>query len=642
MKIKNHLEIMGFSVSSNPTTLYGSVTTSQVKNFQSAYNLPVTGIADNRTINRLASLATGPLQQGMYRDDVIDLKEKLAIAGFGVSNNPTTFFGSVTNQQVRAFQSAHNLTVDGIVGQATLNKLNEVTTGSLYRGIRDQKVIELKKHLEIMGYAVSNNPTTLYGSVTEQQVREFQRDHKLPVTGVADSKTINELKKLATRPLQQGMYHQDVITIKENLERLGYSVSNSPTTYFGPITTKQLKEFQSDNGLKATGIADSATMNKLKELASLNVTTYYQANVTLNQAVNIQMNRSPQTDAYRNNTAYISANYVELSGRITGNGVNLRTGPNTTSSVAVNVPRDTTIDIRGTVNGSSVSGSTEWYEIRYNGQRLYVHSSLASYTARTTANVNVRESGSTNSHVYGTATKGTTLNVVSLGNNWHEVRYSTWRNPKESDLRNFLDPNKNDKFQHLVLSSSVGVPASQINRLLSGKGVLEGRGQAFIDAAKEHKVNEIYLISHALLETGHGTSPLANGVEVGLNSSGNAVMVTNSNRNSLRNIRKTYNMFGIGAYDNTALKSGSEYAYNAGWFTPEAAIIGGAKFIGEDYIHNSYQQDTLYKMRWNPANPGVKQYATDIQWATKQITNIKNMYNQLDNPRMHFDIVQYR
>src|SRR5690606_41727161 len=38
------------------------------------------------------------------------------------------------------------------------------------------------------------------------------------------------------------------------------------------------------------------------------------------------------------------------------------------------------------------------------------------------------------------------------------------------------------------------------------------------------------------------------------------------------------------------------------WTTPEKAIEGGAKWIAENYIRSAtHQQDTLYKMRWNPA-----------------------------------------
>ncbi|MFA9458539.1 peptidoglycan-binding protein [Halalkalibacter sp. AB-rgal2] len=642
IKLKENLAIMGFRVSDNPNGNYGPITTRKVRGFQDAYGLNVTGIANKETVELLDELATRPLQNGMYHENVREIKINLGKLGFPVPGDTTTYYGPLTERSVREFQEAYGLSVNGIANNTTINKINEVIAGAFYNGTRHRDVITLKEHLAIMGFTVSNNPNQNYGPATTEQVREFQAANDLPKTGVADKRTQDLLKDLATRPLQKGMYHEDVREIKIQLGRAGFTVPGDTTTYFGPLTEARLKAFQEEYGLEPTGIANKATLDKLEEVAGQEITTYYQANVTLNQALNTQMNRSPQSDLYRNDTAFVSASYVNVAGTITGDGVNLRTGPNTTSSVSATVSRNTSVEIRGTVNGSSVSGNTQWYEIRYNGQTLYVHSSLAGYTARTTANVNVRERATANSHSYGVASNGRTLNVVNLGNSWHEVRYDTWRNAKREDVRRFLDPDQNDKFQHLLLSSSVGVSASQINRLLSGKGILDGQGQAFIDAGKEHKLNEVYLISHALLETGHGGSPLANGVEVGLNSSGNAVMVTSSNRGSLRNIRKTYNMFGIGAYDGTAVKSGSEYAYRAGWFTPEAAIVGGAKFIGERYVHNGDQQNTLYKMRWNPARPGNHQYATDIQWATKQVSTIKNMYNQLENPRLHFDVVQYR
>ena len=101
-------------------------------------------------------------------------------------------------------------------------------------------------------------------------------------------------------------------------------------------------------------------------------------------------------------------------------------------------------------------------------------------------------------------------------------------------------------------------------------------------------------------------------------------------------------MFGIGAADSAPLRLGAIRAYNEGWFSPREAVIGGAKFIAERYIHNQYNQNTLYKMRWNPANPGYTQYATDIAWATKQVSTIKNMYDLLDNPTINMNSVRYR
>ncbi|ADU31882.1 N-acetylglucosaminidase [Evansella cellulosilytica] len=383
-------------------------------------------------------------------------------------------------------------------------------------------------------------------------------------------------------------------------------------------------------------------------------TTY---NVTLSQAINTQLglNPPPQTDKYRNTPVYIHSSLLDIIEKgVVSSGVNVRTSPSTGgNNIDFTTTSTITVTIEEEVEGSSVSGDTKWYKIKHNNKTLYVHNSVinVSDVAIVKSTANIRQSASSSSHSFGTVSSGTEMRVLSKrtgtsvgGNNvWYQLDFNrTWRNATIDDFKAYLDPNNHDIFQHLVLSSSVGVPSTELNKLLSGKGILHGTGQAFIDAGREHSVNEVYLISHALLETEHGRSTLATGVEVGRNSSGNAVRVTSSNRSNLTNIRTVYNMFGIGAYDNTAVTSGAIYAYNQGWFTPEAAIIGGAKFIGEDYIHNRDKQNTLYKMRWNPARPGVKQYATDMGWAVKQVSTIKNFYNQLDNPVLHFDIPVYR
>ena len=42
------------------------------------------------------------------------------------------------------------------------------------------------------------------------------------------------------------------------------------------------------------------------------------------------------------------------------------------------------------------------------------------------------------------------------------------------------------------------------------------------------------------------------------------------------------------------------------------------------------RQDTLYKMKWNPAYPENGNYASDIGWAYKQVNNISNLYGLID------------
>lgn len=225
----------------------------------------------------------------------------------------------------------------------------------------------------------------------------------------------------------------------------------------------------------------------------------------------------------------------------------------------------------------------------------------------------------------------------------------TWYDASSSLTQYYLNPNNFKKnsgeyYQFLVLSDTSNVNDNQLNdRILKGKGVLEGKASEFKKASQTHNVNEIYLISHALLETGNGTSTLAKGVEVGKDKNGNPVRVTSSNRSKLTDIKKTYNFFGIGAVDSCPLTCGSERAYAEGWFTHEKAIVGGAQFIGRGYVNAS--QDTLYKMRWNPDAPATHQYATDAGWAVKQTSNIKKMYDLLEDDDgivLNFEIPSYK
>lgn len=204
--------------------------------------------------------------------------------------------------------------------------------------------------------------------------------------------------------------------------------------------------------------------------------------------------------------------------------------------------------------------------------------------------------------------------------------------------------NSVEYYQFLKLSSAVeGLNVNKINtNVLQNKGVLTGKAEAFIEAGKTYNINAIYLMSHAMHETGNGTSVLAKGVEVGLNAENKPEMVTASNRSKLTDIKKTYNVYGIGAVDKDPNKFGSETAYSAGWFTVEKAIVGGAAFVKEKYI--GIGQDTLYKMRWNPENPATHQYATHVMWATIQAKKIQEIYaltNADETTQLIFEVPKY-
>lgn len=210
-----------------------------------------------------------------------------------------------------------------------------------------------------------------------------------------------------------------------------------------------------------------------------------------------------------------------------------------------------------------------------------------------------------------------------------------WVNASRQQVEYYLNSsnfskNSIDYYQFLVLSQPAGLEASEVNqKVLNSHGTLTGKAQAFIDAGKRFNVNEAYLISHALLETGNGKSVLASGVPV--DNNGNVVDVNEA-------VHTVYNMYGIGAFDSCPLDCGAQKAFDEGWFKPEDAIIGGAEFINS-YVKRG--QDTLYKMRWNPISPGYPQYASDVAWATKQTSNISKIYGLLDRYVLTYDVPKY-
>ncbi|MEI3602758.1 peptidoglycan-binding protein [Oceanobacillus sp. SE10311] len=635
--IKQKLNALGFDGIAE-TGKYGSHTAKRVSEFQAYYGLTVNGIADQKTQEKLDEVYNSPYQKGNSNNRTAEIKEMLNALGYsGLAAGPV--FGSLTEKRVKQFQNDNGLKAHGIVDGPTLTTLEKIyqdyNKTEFRQGDDHPGVIPIKQKLNALGFD-GIAETGKYGSHTAKRVKEFQAYYGLTVTGIADQKTQEKLDEVYNSPYQRGKSNQYTAEIKKMLKALGYSgLADGPV--FGSLTEKRLIQFQRDNDLKAHGIADEITISKLKEIYN-NRNTIESFNISLNDALKMQMAANPQTDKYRNDPAYISSSYVNLGQKgttISSSNVNLRAKANTTSTVNHTVGPNTTLVILGTVTGSSFNGSTEWYKVWYNGKNSYVHRSLVNeqklqMAIVTASNLNVRAEATANSHKYGSLSKGKVLEVIGKKGTWLQVPYDAWRNATESDTLEYLDPmNKDvDEFQHLDLSSTVGATAPELNKYLQGKGILAGTGQAFIDAAKKHNINELYLLSHALLETGNGTSRLSNGITV--------------------NGKKVYNMFGIGAVDSCPEKCGSERAYQEGWDTPYKAIVGGAKFIGDRYIHNAYNQNTLYKMRWNPEGmarhgSATHQYATDIRWAEKQISNLKKLHRDiLVNPVLKFNFVQYK
>lgn len=330
---------------------------------------------------------------------------------------------------------------------------------------------------------------------------------------------------------------------------------------------------------------------------------------------------------YGNGYAYISNRYLvdEPIDKtdikyVNVGSLNVRSGPSTSYKILAVYKLGQKVEV--------VSIDGVWAKIKYNSGYAYVSNKyLTDKIPNNDNNDNSNESNNVSgetetkttyenlnysfddmvNYEYKLAQKGYNKIRANLSTNYSSSK--NYINATKADLEKYLNPstfstNSKGKLQFLKLDRyRTGITASELNQYFSkkcsSKSVFLNKGQAFIDAAKKYDLDVAYLVAASMLETGYGTSELAQGVYV-TTSSGEKV--------------KVYNFFGISAYDGTAVSSASQYAYKKGWTTIDKTIDGSAKWIADNYIHSSkYNQNTLYKMRWI-YNTG-HQYATDVDWA---------------------------
>jgi peptidoglycan hydrolase-like protein with peptidoglycan-binding domain len=282
-------------------------------------------IALSLGILSIAVQASAAIQRGDSGPEVTEVQERLRQLRY-FETTPTGYFGSVTEKSVKRLQRNCGLKADGIVGTSTYNCLFSVRNTYynpgqtqpynyypiLQRGDNGKAVLQLKQWLAVNGYT---QPTLNedFDIVTEAELRRFQREHRLVVTGVADKTTwitlVNygynygypiptEVSSVGRLPLsipltppfpESGLpstnFNPEEISLPNNcglqicdrgsavatLQRylilLNY-LQGTPTGYYGSSTKEAIRRFQRDNNLYATGIADPETQRILLEKVS--------------------------------------------------------------------------------------------------------------------------------------------------------------------------------------------------------------------------------------------------------------------------------------------------------------------------------------------------------------------------------------
>lgn len=272
-------------------------------------------------------------------------------------------------------------------------------------------------------------------------------------------------------------------------------------------------------------------------------------------------------------------------------------------------------DLENGVSEITINGSTAYIENEHlNIRKMYVNNNESIKYVNTNLSHQVYVD-----KLYKNLNMNLTLEGTKKADYEELALYS---NPRKMSVNN-----AENKYQYLKLNKFRKVNVAQLDEYLSAintgkKNVFKDKAEVFVNAAKEYNIDPIYLVAHTLVETGYGSSKLAQGIK-----DINGVTV--------------YNFFGIGAVDSSPIDGGIDVASKEGWTSIDKAIYGSAKWLANNYIHSpSYHQNTLYKMRYNKTAKHL--YATDIGWAKKISKFMNELSYMYEDEYLEFEVPVYK
>lgn len=301
-QLQERLIAAGFTPSGGADGIFGQGTKASLQAFQSAQGLSPTGVVDAASAAALATVsakaepspAESPapaasalvgLKIGSTGEAVKTLQATIMSAGFTVVGGADGVFGVLTASALKSFQNANGIEASGIVDQHTADVLAQVggvsdqhdptVTTSPLVGLRygsiGSDVQALQQALIDAGITVRGGADGVFGTATKAAVEQYQGAHGLSVSGIVDEATATALASAGAAAstnsaligLKAGSLGNTVKQLQQALIDAGITVRGGADGIFGPATSAALKEFQTGQGLPATGSVDEATATAL-------------------------------------------------------------------------------------------------------------------------------------------------------------------------------------------------------------------------------------------------------------------------------------------------------------------------------------------------------------------------------------------
>ncbi len=191
------------------------------------------------------------------------LQQRLMDLGFMDNDEPTDYFGEVTQRAVLHFQRQNNLTMDGIVGDSTWDAImaEDAKHYAVSKGTQGDDISNLQQRLYELGYlAAANQVNGTFDDATETAVLKLQELNGLNADGKVGQQTFNLLYSEDVKPnsLSYGEHSDVVLASQQRLKELGY-LTTTPDGAYGQDTVLAVKQFQARNDQVVDGFLGPST-----------------------------------------------------------------------------------------------------------------------------------------------------------------------------------------------------------------------------------------------------------------------------------------------------------------------------------------------------------------------------------------------
>ena len=203
------------------------------------------------------------LRIGEKHPIVLKLQQRLMDLGFMDNDEPTDYYGEVTQSAVKIYQRQNKLAQDGIIGPETLEAIlsPDAKYYAAQKGDEGTDITRIQSRLYELGYLASDSEVTgSFGDDTETAVMKMQSVNGLEQDGKVGRKTMNLLysEDVKANMLAYGEKSDLVLAAQKRLKELGY-MTTEPDGSYGNDTIIAVKQFQSRNDQIVDGYLGPAT-----------------------------------------------------------------------------------------------------------------------------------------------------------------------------------------------------------------------------------------------------------------------------------------------------------------------------------------------------------------------------------------------